>query len=88
MSTLTIRLPDGKHERLKALARANSISKNKLMDKLATVTLTNCDARVHVETRAARGDPKRVLVRRDRAATRAELQFHSGNGGSVCAQAL
>lgn len=26
MSTLTIRLPDDKHERLKALARANAIS--------------------------------------------------------------
>ena len=35
MSTLTIRLPDDKHERLKALARANSISVNKLMDELA-----------------------------------------------------
>ena len=32
MSTLTIRLPDDKHERLKALARANSISVNKLIE--------------------------------------------------------
>ena len=39
MSTLTIRLPDDKHERLKALARSNSISINKLMDELATVAL-------------------------------------------------
>ena len=37
MSTLTIRLPDDKHERLKALARSNSISINKLIDELATV---------------------------------------------------
>ncbi|MCK6432260.1 MAG: toxin-antitoxin system HicB family antitoxin [Aquabacterium sp.] len=29
MSTLTIRLPDEKHERLKALAKSNSISINK-----------------------------------------------------------
>ena len=34
MSTLTIRPPDDKHERLKAPAKANSISINKLMDKL------------------------------------------------------
>ena len=34
MSSLTIRLPDDKHERLKALARANSISINKQMDEL------------------------------------------------------
>ena len=32
MSTLTIRLPDDKHERLKALAKANSISINKLIE--------------------------------------------------------
>ncbi len=56
MSTLTIRLPDDKHERLKSLARANSISVNKLMDELATVALANYDARVRFETRAARGD--------------------------------
>ena len=61
MSTLTIRLPDDKHERLEALARANSISINKLMDELATGALANYDARVRFETRAARGDSKRAL---------------------------
>ena len=55
MSTLTIRLPEEKHERLKALARAHSISINKLMDELATVALANYDARVRFETRASRG---------------------------------
>ena len=39
MSTRTIRLPDDKHELLKALAKSNSISINKLMDELATVAL-------------------------------------------------
>ena len=61
MSILTIRLPDDKHERLKALARSNAISVNKLMDELATVALANFDARVRFETRAARGNPKRAL---------------------------
>lgn len=60
MSTLTIRLPDDKHERLKALARSNAISVNKLMDELATVALANFDARVHFEPRAARGNPARA----------------------------
>ena len=61
MSTLTIRLPDDKHERLKALARSNAISVNKLIDDLATVALANFDARVRFETRAARGEPERAL---------------------------
>ena len=61
MSTLTIRLPDDKHERLKALARANAVSVNKLMDELATVALANYDARVRFETRAARGSVNRAL---------------------------
>lgn len=66
MSTLTIRLPDDKRERLKALARANAISVNKLIDALATVALANHDARVRFETRAARGDRKRALALLDK----------------------
>jgi len=61
MSTLTIRLPDDKHERLKALARSNSISVNKLIDELATVALANYDARVRFEVRVERGNPARAL---------------------------
>ena len=70
MSKLTIRLPDDKHERLKALARAKSISVNKLIDELATVALANYDARVRFETRAAHGDHKQapaMLDKLDRA---------------------
>ena len=63
---LTIRLREDKHERLKALARANSMSINKLMDELATVALANYDARVRFETRAARGNPKRALTLLDK----------------------
>ena len=63
---MTIRLPDEKHERLKALARSNSISINKLMDELATVALASFDARVRYETRAARGNPKRALTLLDK----------------------
>lgn len=66
MSTLTIRLPDDKHERLKALAKSNSISINKLMDELATVALANYDARVRFETRAAKGNARRALALLDK----------------------
>jgi predicted transcriptional regulator len=66
MSTLTIRLPDDKHERLKALAKAHSVSMNKLIDELATVALANHDARLRFEARAARGDPGKALALLDR----------------------
>jgi predicted transcriptional regulator len=66
MSTLTIRLTDEKHERLKALAKSNATSVNKLIDELATVALANFDARVRFEARAARGDPTRALDLLDR----------------------
>jgi hypothetical protein len=66
MSTLTIRLTDEKHERLKALAKSNAISVNKLIDELATVALANYDARVRFEARAARGDPGRAITLLDR----------------------
>jgi predicted transcriptional regulator len=66
MSTLTIRLPDDKHGRLKALAKSNAISVNKLINELATIALANFDARVRFETRAARGDPERALTLLDK----------------------
>ena len=66
MSILTIRLPDDKHERLKALAKSNAISVNKLIDELATVALANFDARVRFEARASRGDPDRAVALLDR----------------------
>jgi hypothetical protein len=59
-------MPDEKHERLKALARANAVSVNTLIDELATVALANFDARVRFEARAARGDPGRALALLDR----------------------
>ncbi len=46
MSTLTIRLPDDKHERLKIIAKQRKISLNKLMDEMATVAITEHDTEV------------------------------------------
>lgn len=61
MSTLTIRMPDDKVERLKVLANRRKISLNKLIDELATVALTEHDARVRFEARSLKGDSSKAL---------------------------
>jgi len=61
MTTLTVRIPDDKHDRLKALAQSRSISVNKLMDELATVALANHDAFVRFQALSAQGNPARTL---------------------------
>lgn len=58
MSTLTIRIPDAKHERLKALAQARDVSMNRLIDEWATVALAQHDAFTRYTARAGRGDAK------------------------------
>jgi hypothetical protein len=44
MGTLTIRLPDEKHEKLRQLAALRKISINKLIEELSTIALTDFDA--------------------------------------------
>ncbi len=61
MSTLTIRLPDTKHERLKAFARARGVSVNKLVEELTTVALAQEDAENRYRVRSARGKPETGL---------------------------
>ena len=61
MSTLTIRLPDAKHERLKALAQARDVSMNRLFDEWATVALAQHDALTRYKARVERGDAKTGL---------------------------
>lgn len=61
MSTLTIRLPDDKHERLRQLAKRRGISLNRLMDELATQALVEADAYTRFEVRARRGNPAEGL---------------------------
>jgi len=55
MGTLTIRLPEDKHQRLRDLARQRGISLNRLIDELATIALTEADAHNRFQIRAARG---------------------------------
>lgn len=61
MSTLTIRLSDEKHERLRRLAERRQISMNKLIDELSTIALAESDAETRFRTRAALGSRERGL---------------------------
>ncbi len=56
MATLTIRMPDNKHNRLKALAQYRHISINKLVEKLSTQALADVDSQVRFRALAAHGN--------------------------------
>lgn len=66
MKTMTIRLPDDKHERLKALAARRGVSLNKLFEEFSAVALTEFDAETRFRLRARRGDRKRGLALLDK----------------------
>ena len=55
MTALTVRLPDDKHQRLRALAQSRGTTLNRLIDDMATVMLAEFDAETHFKLRAARG---------------------------------
>jgi hypothetical protein len=61
MATLTIRLPDDKHERLKELAQSRGISINKLIEELSTIALVEFDAFTRFKAMAAMGNPQEGL---------------------------
>jgi predicted transcriptional regulator len=62
MATMTIRLPDSKHDRLRHLAESHGVSLNKLVDEWASMALAQFDAETRFQARAARGDAKRGLA--------------------------
>ncbi len=66
MSTLTIRLPDEKHSRLRQLAKHRGISVNKLIEVLATISLAEFDAETRFRTLAARGSAEEGLALLDK----------------------
>ena len=66
MSTLTIRLPDEQHERLRALARRRGVSLNELFEEFAARAIAESDVEVRFRARAERGDADRGLVILDR----------------------
>jgi len=61
MATLTIRIPDEKHGRLKALAKYRHLSMNKLIEELSTQALAEFDSEVRFRALAANGDTARGL---------------------------
>jgi predicted DNA-binding ribbon-helix-helix protein len=69
MSTLTIRMPEAMHARLRDLARARGVSINKLIEEMATATLSAHDAEVRFRLMAIRGKPQRALAILDRLDT-------------------
>lgn len=56
MSTLTIRLPDDQHERLKALAAHRGVSLNKLFEEFSAKAIAEFDTELRFRARAAQGD--------------------------------
>lgn len=70
MATMTIRVPDAKHERLKRLAEKQGLSLNKLFEEWSNIALAQSDAEARFIARASEGDKKlglRLLTKLDRA---------------------
>lgn len=61
MATLTIRLPDSKHNRLKNMAEHRKISVNKLFEELSTQALAEFDSEVRFRALAVVGNATRGL---------------------------
>lgn len=66
MATMTIRLPDAKHERLRRLAEQQGISLNKLVEEWASGALAQFEAETRFSVRAERGNPRRGLALLDK----------------------
>jgi predicted DNA-binding protein len=58
MSALTLRLPDPKYQRLKALAKSKGVSVNQLLNEVTTLILAEFDLKTQFEIRVARGQDK------------------------------
>ena len=74
MAALTVRLPDEKHQRLKALAKSRGTPLNRLIDEMATLMLADFDAETRLRIRAERGAGKteRGLALLEKAARNAQ----------------
>jgi predicted transcriptional regulator len=70
MATMTIRLQDDQHQRLKNLAKARGVSVNKLIEEFSIRATAEFDAETRFRIAAAKGDPAlglRILDKLDRA---------------------
>jgi len=66
MATMTIRIPDAKHKRLRLLAKSQGVSLNKLVENWANMALAQFDTKARFNARAARGNIKRGLTLLDK----------------------
>ena len=55
MAALTLRLPDDKHQRLRALAQSRGTTLNRLLDEMAKLMLAEFDAETRFKLRVAAG---------------------------------
>jgi pyrroloquinoline quinone (PQQ) biosynthesis protein C len=62
MATMTIRIPDSKHDRLRRLAESHGVSLNKLVDEWASMALAQFDAETRFHARASRGNAQRGIA--------------------------
>ena len=80
MATLTIRMPDHTHARLKQLARSRKVSVNKLMEEFSVVALAEFDAETRFRARAARGSIQRGLELLDKLDRASQLRRNTARG--------
>ena len=66
MGTLTLRLPNEQHERLKTLAARRGVSLNRLFEELSARALAAFEVETRFRARAAQGDPQAGLALLDR----------------------
>jgi hypothetical protein len=75
MSTPTIRIPEGEHERLRNLAKARSVIVNRLIDELATAALAEYDSEIRFRAMAARGSKESGLTLPPNSSRGVQVQF-------------
>ncbi|MGK5092592.1 toxin-antitoxin system HicB family antitoxin [Deltaproteobacteria bacterium TL4] len=59
MGTITVRLPDDTHQRVKELANSRNVSLNKLYEEFTVIALTEFDAENRFRVLASKGNVKR-----------------------------
>ena len=76
MAALTLRIPDDKHQRLRALAQSRRTTINRLLDEMTTLMLAEFDAETRFKLRAVRGSGQKEqgLALLDKAAAGQEQQ--------------
>jgi len=80
MATMTIRLPDSKHDRLRRLAQSQGVSLNKLVDEWASMALAQFDAETRFRARAQRGNAQHGLALLDKLDRACEHQGTTSRG--------